>query len=52
MQVDLAFGQNGLTLDVPEGFHYRVLETRSAVPLNCAEEAVRLELDDPTAARP
>jgi lactate racemase len=33
MRVDLAFGQNGLTVDLPEGFRYRVLEARSAVPI-------------------
>jgi nickel-dependent lactate racemase len=52
MRVDLAFGQNGLTVDLPDGFHYRVLEARSAVPLGCPEEAVRRALDAPTASPP
>ena len=50
MRVDLAFGQNGLTINLPEGFRYRVLEARSAVPLDCAEEAVRRALDAPIAS--
>lgn len=50
--IDLAFGQEGLTVDLPEGLHYRVLEARSAIPLECAEDAVRRALDAPTAARP
>ena len=50
MRVDLAFGQNGLTVDLPDGFHYRVLEARTAVPLGCPEEAVRRALDVPTAS--
>jgi len=52
MRVDLAFGQKGLTVDLPEGFRYRVLEARSAVPLDSAEEAVRRALDAPTASLP
>jgi lactate racemase len=52
MRVDLAFGQNGLTPDLPEGFRYRVLEARSAVPLDCAEDAVRRALCAPIASPP
>ncbi|MCL5671273.1 MAG: nickel-dependent lactate racemase [Acidobacteria bacterium] len=52
MHVDLAFGQNGLTLNLPEGFQYRVLEARSAVPLEHPEEAVRRALDAPIASLP
>ena len=52
MHVDLAFGQKGLTVDLPEGFHYRVLEARSAVPVEHAEEAVRHALNAPTASPP
>jgi nickel-dependent lactate racemase len=52
MRVDLAFGQEGLTVDLPEGFHYRVLEARSAVPAECAEEAVRRALEAPMASPP
>ncbi|HXH50114.1 MAG TPA: nickel-dependent lactate racemase [Terriglobia bacterium] len=52
MHVDLAFGQNGLAVDLPEGFHYRVLEARTAVPLGCPEEAVRRALDSPSGSPP
>ena len=52
MHVDLAFGQKGLTVDLPEGFHYRVLEARSAVPIERSEEAVRHALHAPIASPP
>ena len=32
MRTHFAFGKTGLTLDLPEGFHYKVLEARSASP--------------------
>jgi lactate racemase len=52
MRVDMAFGKKGLTIDLPEGFQYRVLEARSAVPLERPEEAIRRALDAPTASPP
>ena len=52
MRVDLAFGQKGLTVDLPEGLHYRVLEARSAVPLESPGEAVRRALDEPISSPP
>jgi lactate racemase len=52
MQVHLAFGQNGLTLKLPEGFRYRVLEARSAVPLDHPAEEIRQALDAPTGSPP
>ena len=52
MRVDMAFGKKGLAIDLPEGFQYRVLEARSAVPLERAEEAIRRALDAPTASPP
>jgi nickel-dependent lactate racemase len=52
MHVDMAFGKKGLAIDLPEGFQYRVLEARSAVPLERAEEAIRRALDAPTASPP
>ena len=33
MRMDLAFGKTGLTVTLPEGYRYRVLEARSAKPL-------------------
>lgn len=52
MRVNLAFGQKGLAIDLPEEFQYRVLEARSAVPIEHPEEAVRRALDAPTASQP
>jgi lactate racemase len=52
MRVDMAFGKKGLTIDLPEEFQYRVLEARSAVPLERAEEVIRRALDAPTASPP
>ncbi len=52
MRVNLAFGQMGLTVDLPEGFQYRILEARSAVPLENPEDAVRQALDAPIGCPP
>ena len=40
MRVDLAFGKTGITVDLPEGIRYRVLEARSAKPLADASAAL------------
>jgi lactate racemase len=50
MLVKLAFGKAGLALDLPEGFEYRVLEARSAVPLADPAEALERALDSPIAS--
>ena len=52
MKVNFAFGRTGLTLDLPEGFDYRVLEARSAVPLNDPAAAITQALDAPTGRPP
>jgi nickel-dependent lactate racemase len=52
MRVNFAFGRAGLTLDLPEGFHYRLLEARSAVPLADAPAAIAKALDAPIASPP
>jgi nickel-dependent lactate racemase len=52
MQVNFAFGRTGLTLELPEGFDYRVLESRSAVPLNDAATAIEQALDAPIGCPP
>ncbi|MEK7407800.1 MAG: nickel-dependent lactate racemase [Acidobacteriota bacterium] len=52
MRVDLAFGKTGLTADLPEGFRYRVLEARSAVPLAHAAGAIERALDEPIGSPP
>ena len=52
MQVNFAFGRTGLTLELPEGFDYRVLEARSAVPLDDAAAAIEQALDAPIGCPP
>jgi nickel-dependent lactate racemase len=52
MRVDLAFGKSGLTVDLPEGFRYRVLEARSAAPLADAAGAIEQALDRPIESPP
>jgi nickel-dependent lactate racemase len=52
MRVNFAFGRTGLTLDLPEGFQYRRLEARSAVPLADAPSAIAKALDTPIASPP
>jgi nickel-dependent lactate racemase len=52
MQVDVAFGKTGLTLQLPEGFSYRVLEAHAAVSLDAALAAVEQALDAPIDCAP
>ena len=52
MKVNFAFGRTGLTLELPEGFDYRVLEARSAVPLDDPASAIAQALDAPTGRPP
>ena len=52
MRVRVAFGREGLDLDLPPGFHYRLLEARSARPLPDADEALEQALDQPVAGPP
>ncbi len=52
MRTKLAFGKTGLTAELPEGFRYRVLEARSAVPLADAAGAIERALDEPIGAPP
>ncbi|MEQ1946742.1 MAG: nickel-dependent lactate racemase [Bryobacteraceae bacterium] len=47
MKVNLAFGKTGLPLHLPDGFHYRVLEARSATALANAAAAIETALDEP-----
>ncbi len=51
-RVALAFGKNGLTVDLPEGFRYRVLEARSARPLPDAAGELARGLDEPIGCTP
>ena len=52
MKIDLAFGKTGLTVHLPEGFRYRVLEARVAMPLPDWQGALESALDRPTGAPP
>ena len=52
MHETFAFGKTGLTLELPEGFEYRVLEARSAIPLADAPAALERALDQPIACPP
>jgi lactate racemase len=52
MRVDLAFGRTGLNVELPEGFRYRLLESRSAQPLPDPASAVRDALDNPLDSPP
>ncbi len=52
MNINFAFGRPGLTLDLPDIFEYRVLEARSAVPLEDAAAALENALDAPIACPP
>ncbi len=52
MQIDFAFGKQGLRLNLPSGFDYRVLEPRSAQPLSDPVAAIEQALDHPLAGPP
>ena len=52
MRVDFAFGKTGLTLELPEGFDYQLLEARSAVPLEDETGAIERALDAPIGRAP
>jgi nickel-dependent lactate racemase len=52
MQIDFAFGKDGLRLNLPSGFAYRILEPRSATPLPDPGGAIELALDHPIGCPP
>lgn len=52
MRVDLAFGKTGVTVDLPEGFRYQVLEARTARPLGDPAAAIEHALDHPIGTEP
>ena len=52
MRFDLAFGKTGIAVDLPEGYRYRVLEARSAAPLEDAAGALEAALDHPIGTPP
>jgi nickel-dependent lactate racemase len=52
MQIKLAFGKEGLAVDLPEGFQYRVLEARSAKAMPDWEAELERALDRPIGTAP
>jgi nickel-dependent lactate racemase len=52
MRTWFAFGKEGLSLELPKGFCYQVLEARSAVPLADPAAAIDGALDHPIAGPP
>jgi len=52
VRIDLAFGKTGITLELPDAFHYRVLEARSAKRLADSQTALETSFDNPIAAPP
>ncbi len=52
MRVDLAFGKTGLSVALPDGYQYRVLEARTAKALADPAAAIEAALDAPIASAP
>jgi nickel-dependent lactate racemase len=52
MAFHLAFGKTGISLDLPQGFDYRVLESRSATPLPDPAQALEQAIDHPIGSLP
>src|SRR5450432_3557883 len=52
MRIDLAFGKTGITVDLPEGFRYRVLQARTATPIRDWQSALESALDRPIGSPP
>lgn len=52
MRTQLAFGKTGLPTTLPDGFHYRVLEARSAAPLADSDADLEHALDHPIGTAP
>jgi len=52
MQINFAFGKEGLRLNLPSGFEYRVREPRAAQGLADPMAAIEDALDHPQAGPP
>ena len=52
VQAEFAFGKSGLTVSLPEGRDYTVVESRSAGPLADAQAAIAAALDHPIGSAP
>src|SRR5687767_852806 len=51
MDVRFAFGKKGLDLNLPDSYSYRLLEARTASPLDNWQESLNKALDAPIASR-
>jgi len=52
MNVHFAYGRNGIDVSLPEGFHYQLVESRTAPALADAQAAIEAALDNPTGCAP
>ncbi|HZC43661.1 MAG TPA: nickel-dependent lactate racemase, partial [Acidobacteriaceae bacterium] len=52
MNIQVAFGKQGLSLELPDGPDYHVVKVHSAPPLPDVEKALATALDDPIAGLP
>jgi nickel-dependent lactate racemase len=52
MKTQFSFGKSGLEVDVPAGFNYRVLRSRTAPALDDAEAALNSALNSPIGCEP
>ncbi len=52
MQATFAFGKTGLTVSLPNGPHYDLIESRSAAALPDIQAALGAALDNPIASKP
>src|SRR5579864_5339683 len=52
MKTHFAFGKEGLTLSLPDGFRYELVEGRFAQALPDADAALEVALDAPIGCRP
>jgi lactate racemase len=52
VQANFAFGKTGITVSLPDGRNYHLLESRSAAPLPNVHEALGNALDHPIGTKP
>lgn len=50
MQVDLAYGKTGLSVELPDEYQYQILEARSAKPIEDPDAALERALESPVAS--
>lgn len=52
MKIQVAFGKQGLALNLPDGPHYHVVKVHSAPPLSHVDQAIGAALDAPVVGPP